>query len=114
GRRREEEWCRQSCRPVSREGPSPGCTAPTGSGPVVISGILIQPSCTGGEPGWRNGRRGALKMRCPRGRAGSSPAPGTDIAAPPECQDDHAGGALRRRSVRLGQRLVDHLDEEVC
>ena len=28
-------------------------------------------------PGWRNGRRGGLKSRCPKGRAGSSPAPGT-------------------------------------
>ena len=29
------------------------------------------------QPGWRNGRRGGLKSRCPKGRAGSSPAPGT-------------------------------------
>ena len=29
------------------------------------------------SPGWRNGRRGGLKSRCPKGRAGSSPAPGT-------------------------------------
>jgi hypothetical protein len=28
-------------------------------------------------PGWRNGRRGGLKSHCPRGRAGSNPAPGT-------------------------------------
>ena len=27
-------------------------------------------------PGWRNGRRGGLKSRCPSGRAGSNPAPG--------------------------------------
>ena len=26
------------------------------------------------SPGWRNGRRGGLKSRCPKGRAGSSPA----------------------------------------
>ena len=29
-------------------------------------------------PGWRNGRRGGLKSRCPSGRAGSNPAPGTE------------------------------------
>ena len=29
-------------------------------------------------PGWRNGRREGLKSLCPSGRAGSSPAPGTD------------------------------------
>ena len=29
------------------------------------------------EPGWRNGRRGGLKIRCPQGRVGSSPTPGT-------------------------------------
>src|SRR5690625_7354094 len=55
------------------------------SGPVVISGILVQPLVREGRPGWRNGRRGALKMRCPRGHAGSSPAPGTsstDTTAP--------------------------------
>ena len=30
-----------------------------------------------GMPGWRNGRRDGLKNRCPQGRAGSTPAPGT-------------------------------------
>ena len=29
------------------------------------------------EPPWRNGRRGRLKICCPQGRAGSSPAGGT-------------------------------------
>ena len=29
------------------------------------------------RPGWRNGRRGGLKIRCPKGRVGSSPTPGT-------------------------------------
>lgn len=28
-------------------------------------------------PGWRNGRRYGLKIRCPKGRAGSTPALGT-------------------------------------
>jgi hypothetical protein len=28
-------------------------------------------------PGWRNGIRGGLKIPCPSGRAGSTPAPGT-------------------------------------
>ncbi len=32
------------------------------------------------QPGWRNGRRGGLKSRCPKGRAGSSPAPGTSFS----------------------------------
>lgn len=32
-------------------------------------------------PGWRNGRRDGLKNRCPQGRAGSSPAPGTGGSA---------------------------------
>ena len=30
-------------------------------------------------PGWRNGRRCGLKIRCPKGRAGSTPALGTNI-----------------------------------
>ena len=30
-----------------------------------------------GVPGWRNGRRGGLKIRCLHGRGGSSPPPGT-------------------------------------
>ena len=29
------------------------------------------------SPGWRNGRRGGLKIRCPKGRVGSNPTPGT-------------------------------------
>lgn len=29
------------------------------------------------KPGWRNGRRGGLKIRCPKGRGGSTPPPGT-------------------------------------
>ena len=29
-------------------------------------------------PGWRNGRRCGLKIRCPKGRAGSTPALGTN------------------------------------
>ena len=31
------------------------------------------------RPGWRNGRRGGLKIHCPKGRAGSNPAPGTVV-----------------------------------
>ena len=30
-------------------------------------------------PGWRNGRRYGLKIRCPQGRAGSTPALGTNV-----------------------------------
>src|SRR4051812_49194789 len=33
-------------------------------------------------PGWWNGRHGALKMLCPKGRAGSSPALGTKTWVP--------------------------------
>src|SRR5699024_6419895 len=76
---------RRSSQPVSRIGAVTIEGSPTMSGPVVISGILVQPLVREGPPGWRNGRRGALKMRCPRGRAGSSPAPGTsstDTTAP--------------------------------
>ena len=29
------------------------------------------------KPGWRNGRRGGLKIRYPQGCVGSSPSPGT-------------------------------------
>ena len=29
------------------------------------------------RPGWRNGRRGGLKILCPKGRVGSNPTPGT-------------------------------------
>ena len=32
---------------------------------------------TDNMPGWRNGRRCGLKIRCPKGRAGSTPALGT-------------------------------------
>ena len=41
---------------------------------VVDSAIMAGPTA---EPGWRNGRRGGLKIRCPQGRVGSSPTPGT-------------------------------------
>ena len=34
-------------------------------------------------PGWRNGRRRGLKIRCPQGRAGSTPAPGTTCVRVP-------------------------------
>jgi hypothetical protein len=34
---------------------------------------------TDNMPGWRNGRRCGLKIRCPKGRAGSTPALGTTI-----------------------------------
>src|SRR5688500_11861842 len=34
---------------------------------------------TDNMPGWRDGRRCGLKIRCPKGRAGSSPALGTII-----------------------------------
>ena len=33
-------------------------------------------------PGWRNGRRCGLKIRCPKGRAGSTPALGTSSHRP--------------------------------
>ncbi len=33
------------------------------------------------QPGWRNGRRGGFKIRCPKGRVGSSPTPGTWFTA---------------------------------
>ena len=42
-------------------------------------------------PGWRNGRRCGLKIRCPQGRAGSTPALGTTI-----------------ESNSYGQRVNDH------
>jgi hypothetical protein len=47
------------------------------------------------KPGWRNGRRGGLKSRCPQGRAGSTPAPGirADREPPsvrPRCPPRHA------------------------
>src|ERR1035437_5047173 len=45
-------------------------------------------------PGWRNGRRDGLKIHCPKGRAGSSPAPGTDAGGSEEPRGD-----LERPSV---------------
>ena len=39
-----------------------------------ILGIV---TVTDNMPGWRNGRRCGLKIRCPKGRAGSTPALGT-------------------------------------
>lgn len=53
-------------------------------------------------PGWRNGIRCALKMRCPKGLAGSSPAPGTiqccrfTCRSLSGCQDP---GALRKLGI---------------
>ena len=44
------------------------------SHPATVDGSLYDRAFS---PGWRNGRRGGLKSRCPKGRAGSSPAPGT-------------------------------------
>ena len=41
-------------------------------GRTVTTG-LAQYAC---PPGWRNGRRGGLKILCPSGRAGSTPTPG--------------------------------------
>ena len=54
-------WCTGSCR---------GPKGPT------LAGRIEQ------RPGWRNGRRGGLKIRCPQGCVGSSPTPGT----PPCCR----------------------------
>src|SRR5262249_36733531 len=44
------------------------------------------------RPGWWNGRHGALKMRCPHGRVGSTPTPGTTTLACP--RRGHGGGSL--------------------
>ena len=40
----------------------------------------LNPYSSNTQPGWRNGRRGGLKSRCPQGRAGSTPAPGMLLA----------------------------------
>ena len=57
-------WCVIGCRrsaPVHPEGKA--------------GGDRLRPH----RPGWRNGRRGGLKIHCPKGRAGSNPAPGTHL-----------------------------------
>jgi uncharacterized protein len=40
------------------------------------------PPCGCSLPGWRNGIRGGLKIRCPQGLRGSNPLPGTESHAP--------------------------------
>ena len=48
-----------------------------GGGPPSLSlrrgGVVIENTL----PGWRNGRRGGFKIRCPQGHGGSSPPLGT-------------------------------------
>src|SRR5580765_7471117 len=38
------------------------------------------------EPGWWNGRHGGLKHRCPKGRVGSTPTPGTPRTVGGRCE----------------------------
>src|SRR5690606_24873570 len=64
-------------------------------------------------PGWRNGRRGGLKIRCPKGRGGSSPSPGTAGRSPgsascskrsPDDEWELGSGWVARAASRSGTR----------
>ena len=60
------------------------------------------------SPGWRNGRRGGLKSRCPKGRAGSSPAPGSVRPAQPMQLPPGTGRTVTSRSQGVVMtRLLD-------
>ncbi len=45
---------------------------PATSGLLGLDSAIIEPS-----PGWWNGRHGGFKIRCSKGREGSTPSPGT-------------------------------------
>ena len=72
---------------LSRSGTINGCplsivtSEPMGRG-ISTNGKeqrLVRIRVADNMPGWRNGRRCGLKIRCPKGRAGSTPALGTTI-----------------------------------
>src|SRR5262249_2281292 len=44
---------------------------------VLRGGYAARALPCGDRPEWRNGRRGGLKIRCPKGRVGSNPTSGT-------------------------------------
>ncbi len=54
---------------------APGASLPVVGSTSGFAGRTI--GCGFHRPGWRNGRRDGLKIHCPKGRAGSNPAPGT-------------------------------------
>ncbi len=56
------------------------------------------------SPGWWNGRHGGFKILCPNGRAGSSPAPGTQLLT---C---FAGHGRPRKPILLYVKPEDNLD----
>jgi hypothetical protein len=61
-------------------------------------------------PGWRNGRRGGLKSRCPQGRAGSTPAPGIQVRL--EAPRVLWGGRRTEgshRAARRGPSQLEHI-----
>ena len=66
---------------VHRIGDAKNRVAPAYSDIVVPApseaGVAPSIDSTAPRPGWWNGRHGGLKILCPQGRAGSSPAPGT-------------------------------------
>ncbi len=75
-------WCTPAAVPMSRaerevdpdQLDAARASRPWRSHPLTVDRTLYALAF---PPGWRNGRRGGLKSRCPKGRAGSSPAPGT-------------------------------------
>ena len=48
--------------------------------PAVAVSYPERPTVGARRPGWRNGRRGGLKIRYSNGCVGSNPAPGTSIS----------------------------------
>ena len=61
-------------------------------------------------PRWWNGRHAGLRSQCPKGRAGSSPALGTN-----ECRSDEMVDVLGSRpSVQKTCGFESHLRYKIC
>lgn len=63
----------------------------------------------GCRPGWRNGSRDGLKIRCPRGRVGSTPTPGTTVTSPHETSGPE-NLQVKRRCWRRSDLSFCHQD----
>ena len=66
-------------------------------------------------PEWRNGRRDGLKIRCPKGRVGSTPTSGTqmDTNTLSEMGSSSIGNRLIERKLQRGVLSVARLKEEL-